>query len=71
MVGTSISDENVVDDDNHTENVQDGLSNSPETMKDNKNIQNNTEKSSVSIVGKKRKLPDEVGMAPKKHVWVV
>ena len=66
MVGTSTSDENVFGDDNQTENVQDGLSNSPETMKDNKNIQNNTEKSSVSIVGKKRKLPDEVGMAPKK-----
>ena len=63
-----MSDENVVDDDNQTENVQDGLSNSPETIERQqiKNIQNNTEKSSVSIVGKKRKLPDEVSMAPKK-----
>ena len=66
VVETSTSDDNVVDDDNQTQNVQDGLPNSPETMKDNKNIQNNTEKSSVSIVGKKRRLPDEVGMAPKK-----
>ena len=65
---TTTSDENVVDDDNQTENVQDGLSYSPETMKDNKNIQNNTEESSVSIVGKKRKLPDEVDMAPKKSM---
>ena len=54
QVVTTTSDENVVDDDNQTENVQDGLSYSPETMKDNKNIQNNTEESSVSI-GEKEK----------------
>ena len=47
------SDENVVDDDKQRENVNGVLCKSPESIKDNKNIQNNAEKSSISIVGKK------------------
>ena len=54
VVGTLIltCDENVVDDDKQRENVK-SLCKSPESTKDNKNIQNNAEKSSISIVGKK------------------
>ena len=53
VVGTLTSDKNVVDDDKQRENVNGVLCKSPESIKDNKNIQNNAEKSSISIVGKK------------------
>ena len=71
MVGTSTSDENVVDYENQTENAQGGLSKSPETMKDNKNIQNNTEKSCVNIVGERENCLMRQAWHQKKHVWVV
>ena len=63
--GCSASDENVVDDDKQRGNANDVLSKSPERIKDNKNIENNAKKSSISIGWKKRKLAYEVGMAPK------
>ena len=44
VVGTLTCDENVVDDDKQRENVN-SLCKSPESTKDNKNIQNNAEKS--------------------------
>ena len=56
VVGTLTSDENVVDDDDkQRENVNDVSYESPESIKDvNKKIQNNAEKSSISIVGKSK-----------------
>ena len=44
--GTLTSDGNVVDDDKQRENFNGILCKNPESTKDNKNIQNNAEKSS-------------------------
>ena len=52
--GTLTSDGNVVDDDKQRENFNGILCKNPERTKDNKNIQNNAEKSSLVLWGKSK-----------------